>query len=801
MVQILLAVFGTGGHVCLEQPSSAFSWQDPSVQDFLAETAAVCSVVPACCFGLSIHKKWLFASSLQDMSQLAGECNHASWEHENLVGKRDEWGGFRTQQSAVYPDGLCETIVQIIRPLFPRCAPPLDASVAYLNDCVPKKGASDPPHSFQDGAGIYSVPDWSVPPATAKPLPGDLRRSLLQWLSERRVPIRLQHHVRSCEDSPLFSTDEVGELRTIFAACFQSSFGITSVDWSVPPGQPYCLHALQCLSECLEDRDRSLWHCLLQGVPTGFDGDIPPSNVFLPALPTDDRSELAVCFGNWKGAEDSPALLQSLVQEEIDKGYLEEIESLSHAQQRWGDRVAVGRMNVVQAPGKAPRLIVDSSVCGTNGACYVPESYQLPLLESIRFSSPLRECSSVIGGFSLDIRAAHKTVRVRERDRGLLGVGLQNGDSYRFFFYKVCPFGATFSSHWFQRVSGFLVRFLHVLIWVRHMLMMYSDDLLMAQDEAVLPLMASLVLAAWAVFGYPISWKKLQLGPTVTWIGWELHFSSGSFCIPQDKLLRLEEMLQTLLRERHVKKKDLEKVIGVIQWMLQCHPILRPFLTPLYLDLNRPLGTLFSVNPGDWRSFCACVDEHAIFSSVPRGMAFSPGSRLLEARHVPISCNKDLLRVPVTSKRLWVRIADPSTSRRKLSKASVLFLQFWKQLSSGPPRLRALRHPPAWDVEAAADAHGSGPHLGIGGYFRVGTGPCFWFSEQWTVADFAFTRLELQSDAQRNICCYEALGQIALVHCLSAVTPGGRLFVRMLLGVITREQKVSTISCLLPIGL
>ena len=78
---------------------------------------------------------------------------------------------------------------------------------------------------------------------------------------------------------------------------------------------------------------------------------------------------------------------------------------------------------------------------------------------------------------------------------------------------------------------------------------------------------------------------------------------------------------------------------------------------------------------------------------------------------MPISCSKDLLKVPVTSKRLRVRIADPSTSRRKLSKASVLFLQFWKQLSSGPPRLRALRHPPAWDVEAAADAYGSGPHL------------------------------------------------------------------------------------------
>ena len=371
----------------------------------------------------------------------------------------------------------------------------------------------------------------------------------------------------------------------------------------MPPGQPYCLHALQCLSECLGDRDRALWQCLLQGVPTGYDGDIPPSNVFLPALPNKDRTELAVCFGNWKGAEDCPALLQSLVQEEIDKGYLEEIASLAHAQQCWGDRVAVGRMNVVQAPGKAPRVLLWILQCAAPMAHAMCPSLISALCLSLFVS--LHQCASVLQ--SLDIRAAHKTVRVRERDRGLLGVGLQDGDSYRFFFYKVCPFGATFSSHWFQRVSGFLVRFLHVLICVRHMLMMYSDDLLMAQGEAVLPLMSSLVLAACAVFGYPISWKKLQMGAVVTWIGWELHFSSGSFCIPQDKLLRLEEMLQSLLHERRVKKKDLEKVIGVIQWMLQCHPVLRPFLTPLYLDMNRPLGTLFSVNPGDWKAFCACV--------------------------------------------------------------------------------------------------------------------------------------------------------------------------------------------------
>ena len=40
----------------------------------------------------------------------------------------------------------------------------------------------------------------------------------------------------------------------------------------------------------------------------------------------------------------------------------------------------------------------------------------------------------------MDVKAAHKSIRVRESDQGLLGI--QAGG--RYFFYKVCPFGATF---------------------------------------------------------------------------------------------------------------------------------------------------------------------------------------------------------------------------------------------------------------------------------------------------------------------------------------------------------------------
>ena len=133
-----------------------------------------------------------------------------------------------------------------------------------------------------------------------------------------------------------------------------------------------------------------------------------------------------------------------------------------------------------------------------------------------------REDEEPVSGFSLDVKGAHKTSLVRERDRGLLGLRQQE----RLFFYKVCPFGATFSSHWFSRLGGVFTRSLHLLIWISHILMQYVDDLLLWQDARVLPLSASRVLAFCSCFNIPLSWR--QTGPVITWIGWELNFGASS---------------------------------------------------------------------------------------------------------------------------------------------------------------------------------------------------------------------------------------------------------------------------------
>ena len=123
---------------------------------------------------------------------------------------------------------------------------------------------------------------------------------------------------------------------------------------------------------------------------------------------------------------------------------------VAHAQERWGERLAVGRVNVVSAEGRKPRLVVDNTVCGANDACTINESYSLPMLSSVRHSFPMREFAGTASAFSIDIKAARKTVRVREQDRGLLGLRTElPGQPARCDFYKVCPFGAVFSGRRF----------------------------------------------------------------------------------------------------------------------------------------------------------------------------------------------------------------------------------------------------------------------------------------------------------------------------------------------------------------
>ena len=134
--------------------------------------------------------------------------------------------------------------------------------------------------------------------------------------------------------------------------------------------------------------------------------------------------------------------------------------------------VAVGRLGVAYSDSRPPRLVVDSSVCGVNARCHIPERTTLPTAKDVIRCYPLRGSNAELAGFSLDIKSAHKRVVIRTEEQGRLGFQIDG----KLFFYLVCPFGATFSAFWWKRVGGWILRFFHLFIWLSHSAFLFLDS-------------------------------------------------------------------------------------------------------------------------------------------------------------------------------------------------------------------------------------------------------------------------------------------------------------------------------------
>ena len=70
--------------------------------------------------------------------------------------------------------------------------------------------------------------------------------------------------------------------------------------------------------------------------------------------------------------------------------------------------------------GRDPRLVLDSSICNVNGRRQLPERVALPTALDIRLATLDADPHSAFVGAGLDFKAAHKQVKVRPEEHGLL---------------------------------------------------------------------------------------------------------------------------------------------------------------------------------------------------------------------------------------------------------------------------------------------------------------------------------------------------------------------------------------------
>ena len=766
--------FRAGGHAHLEQPPSAMSWQEPFVEQFLLECNCSCIAISACQYGLNWNTSWLLASTFPALTALASKCDHPPGTHDDMADRKDESGQFISRLSATYPVSFCSAFAELVYPLL-SCQN-LNLEVPSAERLIPVKHTHDLPHARNDGAGFHSHADWSEKNHPRDPL-CHIRKKWMSHIMDNSLDRKLIAHISQKREDPPFSNSDIAPLKALFSE-FLEAHGIAP-DWTIPADQPMHLHVLHQLCQLVEDPDTELFQLLIKGVPIGIDDHIPRSNCFPEASPKDVNapdSQLSIHHCNWSSAEDNPEIVEELIQKELAEGWVREFPGdLADAQQRWPKGLAVGKLGLALSESRPPRLVLDNTICGVNHRCTIPEKATLPSAMDVKRSFPLREQQSPLDGFSLDIRSAHKRIAVAETDRGFLLFKFRG----RYFYYTVCPFGAVFSAHYWARLGGVLLRIFHLLTFLSHAAFLFVDDLLMMQDATVLPVTAAMLCIFCQITQVPISWKKCELGPRISWIGWHFDLKVGLIYISKSKREKLLSLTRKLLHSDKCTRKSIEQFLGLSMWITQLFRHMRPWLHVLYHDLDSFPASHYSINSDSWNEIHRCLNNDLIFISVPPSSAIPVGAKLLQVRHQSVSTKADLVRCHIPDKRIWLRLRHPGSTKRRISPSSHQVLQMYETWLQYLSPFISMWPRQKWSGLCVADAFAQGSRAGIGGIVYFPSGKCSWFSLPLELSDFRALHIPMHDDLQKDISSLELLAQLALIWVVIHSQPGFRISIRI----------------------
>ncbi|CAE6949096.1 mfsd7-A, partial [Symbiodinium sp. CCMP2456] len=205
-----------------------------------------------------------------------------------------------------------------------------------------------------DVAGLFSSADHAANNVSTKAQPlAKLAQDMSKYLKTQGLEsVIAQHLAEAKEGAPL--SDYHGTVLAELVRLHVETKTTCQSFFSVAPGQPFRLQVLKSIAVALQDRDRDLPDLLAEGVPTGAFEPLPSSHQWVQVQHSFDSDAdfsgpaLEHCRGNWLAAEQEPALLDELIQKEIDNGWVKEfVGSAEEAAKHWHLGTAIGTLHSI----------------------------------------------------------------------------------------------------------------------------------------------------------------------------------------------------------------------------------------------------------------------------------------------------------------------------------------------------------------------------------------------------------------------------------------------------------------------
>ena len=253
-------------------------------------------------------------------------------------------------------------------------------------------------HRIEDGGGLCSTAVWHVP--QAPDACSRLRRAWTVRLFQTGLHKTIVDHFATGSSSAPISPSQLQP----FLEDLLRALEIPSHQWEeylrIEPGQPFRLELWKRLLQSMDDPDAPFLDELKTGVRLGVHNVIAPSPLWPLQEPSAaDDQDLLQCESSWKSALDQPEVVWPLLEEECRAGFIQKVPGGLAELQRQHSHVAVGKLGLVCAENRSPRLVVDSTVSGVTANTSIPNRMLLPRISDVLQASPLVHSSRHLVAF------------------------------------------------------------------------------------------------------------------------------------------------------------------------------------------------------------------------------------------------------------------------------------------------------------------------------------------------------------------------------------------------------------------
>lgn len=165
----------------------------------------------------------------------------------------------------------------------------------------------------------------------------------------------------------------------------------------------------------------------------------------------------------------------------------------------------------------------------------------------------------------VDLKSAYRSVPISRHSMKVTGLKWKIDNKFYYFFDYKLPFGSRAAPGIFHRLSQAVRRMMSRRGFT---IVVYLDDFLICEKTKDRCVRAMVILISLLrKLGFFINWQKV-VDPcqVLVFLGIEIDTTKLELRLPSDKLLQLQEELDSFMQRRRASKRQLQSLVGKLNW-------------------------------------------------------------------------------------------------------------------------------------------------------------------------------------------------------------------------------------------